>query len=322
MANKHSKFLSLILRHDPSVVGITLDSAGWTDVAALLAACAAKGTSITRAELAAIVRDSDKQRFALSDDGLRIRANQGHSVPVELGLPRVDPPAQLFHGTVTAALPEIRAKGIEKRARHHVHMSEVVATATTVGMRRGAPVLLTIRAAEMAAAGHAFYRSENGVWARGQRAARVHRLPARAPARRRHRRSRREGEDREGDARGLRRGRVRQRAWRDARPRGRDRGGARGQRRARDRAGDRAGHACDGDQRGRRVDARRDRAPRRWLLRAQLRVREAPGRWLPRRRAGAGGGRSRARAASIRAWSRMRRCTRGRRRTTTRCTWT
>ncbi len=164
MSTKHSKFLSLILRHDPSVVGIALDSAGWTDVATLLAACAAKGTSITRDELVQIVATSDKQRFALSPDGTRIRANQGHSVTVELGLARVVPPAQLFHGTVEAALPGIRATGLQKGARHHVHLSGEVDTATKVGGRRGKPVILVVRAAEMATAGHAFYRSENGVW--------------------------------------------------------------------------------------------------------------------------------------------------------------
>ncbi len=162
MSKHHSKFLSLILRHDPARFGVVLDSAGWTDVSALLAACAAAGTPITRAELEAIVATSDKQRFAL--DGERIRANQGHSVPVELGLARVAPPAQLFHGTVDAALPGIRERGLEKRARHHVHLSDQQGTATSVGIRRGAPVLLVVRAAEMAAAGHAFYRSENGVW--------------------------------------------------------------------------------------------------------------------------------------------------------------
>lgn len=164
MSTKTSKFLSLILRHEPAKFGIALDSAGWTDVDALLAAMAAHGQAITREPLAAVVRDSDKQRFALSEDGMRIRANQGHSVEVDLQLPQVDPPEHLFHGTVAEALPSIRQVGLEKRARHHVHMSDVVSTASTVGLRRGAPVILTIRAREMAAAGHPFYRSANGVW--------------------------------------------------------------------------------------------------------------------------------------------------------------
>ncbi|HLL21936.1 MAG TPA: RNA 2'-phosphotransferase [Kofleriaceae bacterium] len=164
MSARVSKFLSLVLRHDPARIGITLDEAGWTDVDALLAACAAHGVAITRAELDALVASSDKQRYALSPDGARIRANQGHSVPVSLGLLPATPPERLYHGTVDAALPGIRAQGIVKGARHHVHLSADMPTATKVGSRRGKPVLLVVRAAEMAAAGHVFYRSENGVW--------------------------------------------------------------------------------------------------------------------------------------------------------------
>jgi len=154
MSRQASKFLSLVLRHDPARIGITLDAAGWTDVAALLTACAAHGVAISRDELAALVASSDKQRFALSPDGSRIRANQGHSVPVELGLAAAAPPARLFHGTVAAALPGIRAAGIEKRSRHHVHLSADRATAGKVGGRRGKPVILVVRADDMAAAGH------------------------------------------------------------------------------------------------------------------------------------------------------------------------
>lgn len=161
---RSSKFLSLVLRHDPARVGITLDSAGWTDVNALLAACAAHGHPLTRDQLDHLVASSDKQRFALSSDGTRIRANQGHSVSVELGLAPQQPPARLHHGTVAAALAGIRAEGLQKRARHHVHLSADLPTAKKVGSRRGAPLILTVRADEMAAAGLLFYRSENGVW--------------------------------------------------------------------------------------------------------------------------------------------------------------
>jgi putative RNA 2'-phosphotransferase len=159
-----SKFLSLVLRHDPARIGIALDSAGWTDVAALLAKAGAHGVLITRPMLEEIVASSDKQRFALSADGTRIRANQGHSVSVELGLAPLPPPPRLYHGTVTAALSGIRVEGLTKRARHHVHLSAERDTATKVGSRRGAPVVLTIRADEMSAAGYKFYCSENGVW--------------------------------------------------------------------------------------------------------------------------------------------------------------
>jgi putative RNA 2'-phosphotransferase len=164
MSTKQSKFLSLVLRHDPARIGITLDSAGWTDVTALLAAVAAAGTPITRDELVQIVATSDKQRFALSPDGERIRANQGHSVEVELELAPATPPATLYHGTVDRFLASIREKGLIKGARHHVHLSADLGTAEKVGGRRGRPVILVVRAADMVAAGHPFFVSANGVW--------------------------------------------------------------------------------------------------------------------------------------------------------------
>lgn len=159
-----SKFLSLVLRHEPGRIGITLDEAGWVDVERLLAALAAHGVALTRAELADIVATSDKRRYAFSDDGKRIRANQGHSVPVALGLPPVEPPATLFHGTVDAALPGIRREGLRRGDRHDVHLSADLDTANMVGGRRGKAIILTVHAGEMARAGHVFYRSENGVW--------------------------------------------------------------------------------------------------------------------------------------------------------------
>jgi putative RNA 2'-phosphotransferase len=164
MSVRVSKFLSLVLRHDPRRIGIRLDDAGWTGVSELLAACAAHGVSITRAELTALVAASDKQRFALSADGQRIRANQGHSVDVDLQLVAVAPPATLYHGTVASAISSIRKGGLVRGERHHVHLSADVETASRVGARRGKPVILTVRAADMAAAGHVFYRSANGVW--------------------------------------------------------------------------------------------------------------------------------------------------------------
>lgn len=164
MSKTKSKFLSLVLRHQPDLIGITLDDAGWTDVETLLSKARAKGTSITRDELVEIVKSSDKQRFALSPDGTRIRANQGHSVEVELDLPPTPPPAVLLHGTVDKFLDSIRKTGLIKGSRHHVHLSADLETASKVGERRGKPVLLEIRADAMADAGHVFYRSANGVW--------------------------------------------------------------------------------------------------------------------------------------------------------------
>lgn len=162
--SRASKFLSLILRHEPHRVGVTLDENGWASVDDLLAGLAANGMPLTRDALFAIVRDSDKQRFALSEDGTRIRANQGHSVQVELALPDAVPPARLYHGTYADAIASIHATGLAKGKRHAVHMAAETKTAATVGMRRGAPVILTIRADEMVAEGIKFQQSANGVW--------------------------------------------------------------------------------------------------------------------------------------------------------------
>ena len=159
-----SKFLSLVLRHDPSAAGLTLDGQGWVDVEELIAGAASNGVLFTRTELAEVVRTSDKQRFALSPDGQQIRANQGHSVSVDLGLAPETPPAKLYHGTVERSVSSIMAEGLDKRARQHVHLSPDLDTATRVGSRRGQPIILEIAAAEMHAAGFSFFRTENGVW--------------------------------------------------------------------------------------------------------------------------------------------------------------
>ncbi|MFE9914661.1 RNA 2'-phosphotransferase [Micromonospora sp. NPDC005553] len=160
---KLSKRLSKALRHDPGRAGLVLDPAGWTPVDALLAAL-----RIERAELDAVVASNDKQRFAVergTDGVLRIRANQGHSVPVDLGLPSVTPPDRLYHGTSADALESIRATGLHRGGRHHVHLSTDTETAYRVGARRaGRVVILTVDAAAMAADGHVFHRSANGVW--------------------------------------------------------------------------------------------------------------------------------------------------------------
>lgn len=159
-----SKFLSLVLRHQPQTVGITLDSAGYVDVDRLLAACAAHGRSISRQTLQQVVDQNDKQRFAFSEDGLRIRVSQGHSIAVDLAYAPQPPPDILYHGTVAAALAAIRTEGLSKRARHHVHLSPSLQEAKKVGARRGRPVVLTVRAGAMAQAGFSFFRSDNGVW--------------------------------------------------------------------------------------------------------------------------------------------------------------
>jgi putative RNA 2'-phosphotransferase len=159
-----SKRLSLHLRHAPGDIGLTLGPGGWVAVDDLLSALARNGFRVGRDELDEVVTSSDKQRFAFDDTGTLIRANQGHSVPVDLGLAEAAPPEVLFHGTVAAALPAIRGEGLRPMARHHVHLSAVEETATRVGARRGTPVVLRVDAARMAADGHRFYRSDNGVW--------------------------------------------------------------------------------------------------------------------------------------------------------------
>ncbi len=163
-ATKISKFLSLVLRHQPESIGITLDEAGWTDVNTLLAASARNNMTITESDLREVVAGSDKQRFAFSDDGLRIRANQGHSVEVELGYEPATPPEILYRGTVDRYIESIRRQGLIKGNRHHVHLSPNVQTAEKVGQRRGSPVVITIQAGRMLRDGHTFFVSTNGVW--------------------------------------------------------------------------------------------------------------------------------------------------------------
>lgn len=158
-----SKFLSLVLRHQPDVIGLSLDAEGWADIDALIRLAAGR-KPLTRALIEAVVENNNKQRFAISADGQRIRAHQGHSIDVDLGFVPVTPPARLYHGTATRFVESIRREGLVKRSRQHVHLSADADTATNVGARHGTPAILVVHAAEMVAAGHAFYRSGNGVW--------------------------------------------------------------------------------------------------------------------------------------------------------------
>ncbi|MEL6896720.1 MAG: RNA 2'-phosphotransferase [Planctomycetota bacterium] len=160
-----SKFLSLVLRHQPDVVGMKLDDGGWLDIAQLIEAANQRGTRLSLELLHKVVATNDKKRFVLSDDGLRIRANQGHSVSgVDLKLAETTPPATLYHGTVAAFIESIRSTGLDKRSRNHVHLSADEATATKVGSRRGKPIILPVDAEAMHHDGHRFFLSSNGVW--------------------------------------------------------------------------------------------------------------------------------------------------------------
>jgi len=161
---KTSKFLSLILRHEPEVVGLKLGEAGWVNVNDLLEAVSRHGTSLTLDELKHIVATSDKKRFAFSEDGQRIRASQGHSVEVDLQYPPQTPPEILYHGTATRFLDGIRKDGLQKMGRHDVHLSAETRVTVQVGSRHGKPALLTIRAGDMHRVGFVFRCSANGVW--------------------------------------------------------------------------------------------------------------------------------------------------------------
>ncbi|RWS24693.1 RNA 2'-phosphotransferase-like protein [Leptotrombidium deliense] len=161
---RKGKFLSLVLRHNPQKIGVKLNEQGWCYVGELLEACSMHGCTITLEELIEIVADNNKQRFAFNENKSMIRANQGHSVHVDLQYSPVEPPSTLYHGTISAFIDSIKEKGLLKMNRHDVHLSVDRQTAVSVGARRGIPVVLTIDAQRMSENGHLFYRSKNGVW--------------------------------------------------------------------------------------------------------------------------------------------------------------
>lgn len=159
-----SKFLSLVLRHRPEKVDLELDESGWASVEWLIEASRRHGVEFTLEELQNVVASNDKKRFSLSEDGLWIRANQGHSIKVELGYAPTVPPEILYHGTAERFLASIKQQGLIRGRRHHVHLSADVDTATKVGRRHGKPVVLRVNADRMCRDGFIFYLSANGVW--------------------------------------------------------------------------------------------------------------------------------------------------------------
>ncbi|THU37105.1 RNA 2'-phosphotransferase [Niastella caeni] len=162
---KHiSKLLSLVLRHEPEHIGLMLDSEGWASVPELIEKVNQKGIHLDFATLQIIVDTNDKKRFAFDEDKTHIRANQGHSIDIELNLKSLTPPALLFHGTAVKNIAAIRESGLRKMKRHHVHLTALEETAIKVGQRHGKPVVLIIQALVMHEQNHAFYLSENGVW--------------------------------------------------------------------------------------------------------------------------------------------------------------
>jgi putative RNA 2'-phosphotransferase len=161
---KISKLLSYALRHNPDALSISLDKEGWTDVKQLLSNINKKGSRVTLDDLETVVKTSDKQRFAFNESKTKIRANQGHSVKVEIKFQEKTPPKVLFHGTTGKSLDAIYSTGLQKMKRHHVHLSDSIATAESVGARYGKPIILEIDALRMSDDGYKFYISDNGVW--------------------------------------------------------------------------------------------------------------------------------------------------------------
>jgi len=159
-----SKFLAKYLRHEPEALGLTLMPGGWVSLASVIEGARQQGFPVTPEEIKECVDNNDKKRFSLDETQTLIRANQGHSTPVDLQLVEKRPPNHLFHGTVDRFAPTIREKGLHKMRRHHVHLSPDQETARKVALRRGRPVILRVRAGDMHDAGYKFYQSENGVW--------------------------------------------------------------------------------------------------------------------------------------------------------------
>lgn len=161
---KLSKYISLILRHRPEVIGVKLDKNGWCNVDDLISKMNSNGQKITRSELECIVKNDNKGRYTYNSDGTKIRANQGHSIDVDIQLKKVHPPKYLYHGTVQKYVTPILKGGIKKGQRQYVHLSSNIEVAKEVGMRRGIPVIFKIESGIMHTDGYEFYLSKNNVW--------------------------------------------------------------------------------------------------------------------------------------------------------------
>jgi len=161
---KISKKLSYVLRHKPEAINITLDAQGWVEVKTLLEAFNKHFFPLTQEALEEVVANNNKKRFAFSEDKQKIRASQGHSIPIELGYKPQSPPEFLYHGTASHFLKSIQKEGLVKQNRHHVHLSKDEETAHNVGTRHGVPVILKVKAKVMETEGFEFFVSENGVW--------------------------------------------------------------------------------------------------------------------------------------------------------------
>ncbi len=161
---KISKYLSLLLRHRPDILGLNMDENGWVNVDELIFKMQSHGTNIDKVSLEKIVKNSDKQRFAFNEDKSNIRANQGHSIEIDLNLTIQIPPKILYHGTAKRFLESIFKLGLQRQTRQHVHLSLNIDTALKVGIRHGEPAILEVSALKMHEAGFSFFKSKNGVW--------------------------------------------------------------------------------------------------------------------------------------------------------------
>ena len=159
-----SKFISLVLRHHPEAAYIQLDEHGWADVEQLLAGMKKTGRKINMETLKEIVRTDEKQRYTFNEDMTLIRANQGHSIAVDVGLKEQEPPEFLYHGTAVGFYESIQKQGLRPMSRLYVHLSKDIETAVNVGKRHGKPIVLKIHSGDMCKEGYKFYLSENGVW--------------------------------------------------------------------------------------------------------------------------------------------------------------
>lgn len=162
-----SKYIALILRHKPEVIGISLDEHGWADVQELISGVG-KTYDIDMDLLEEIVRTDSKQRYSFNSDHTMIRANQGHSIPVDVELKEEEPPEVLYHGTGEKYVASIRLRGLIPKSRLYVHLSKDMQTAVTVGKRHGSPFVFIIQSGQMYRDGYKFYLSENGVWLTGE----------------------------------------------------------------------------------------------------------------------------------------------------------
>ena len=163
-AIKVGKFISLVLRHSPEIINLDLDENGWANVNELIEKSKTKQVFFTKDELIDLVKNNDKQRYSFNDKGTLIRANQGHSIAVNLELKTMTPPDILYHGTASRFIDSIQKSGLDKQNRQFVHLSQDLTTATKVGSRHGKPVILSIQTSKMLEDGFYFYLSENGVW--------------------------------------------------------------------------------------------------------------------------------------------------------------